>query len=136
MKIIIAEYIENFRCKVYHEFSDSMLLTDASKGSDSKGFTPPELSVISLLTCMATMMGYEAEALKLDISGMKMSVGFDMSNDKPRRIKKINTEFWIPLHVTPHQKELLIKAAKNCPIANSMHPNIEHSMEFYYPEKE
>lgn len=135
MKIISAEYAENFRCKVYHEFSGSVVHTDASKDATSKGFTPPELFAISLVTCMATMMGYEAEALKLDLSGMKMTVAFEMSSDKPRRVTKISTEFWIACDVTEHQKELFTKAAKNCPIKHSMHPDILQSMEFHYAEK-
>jgi putative redox protein len=132
MKLISAEYTGDFRCKVHHEFSNSVVITDASKTTNSKGFTPPELFAISVATCMATMMGFEADALKLDISGMQMSVGFEMSNDKPRRITKISTEFWVPTHVTEHQKDLLIRAAKNCPITYSIHPDIEHSMEFHY----
>jgi putative redox protein len=135
MKIIKAEYAENFRCKVHHEFSNSVLLTDASKDSSSKGFTPPELFAISLVTCMATMMGYEADALKLDISGMKMTVGLEMSSDKPRRITKVSTEFWFPFDPTEHQKELFAKAAKNCPIKHSMHPDIEQTVEYHYPAK-
>lgn len=132
MKVISAEYTDNFRCKVRHEFTGSVVITDASKTSDSTGFTPPELFAISVVTCMATMMGYEADALKLNISGMQMSVGFDMSNDKPRRVTKIHTEFWVPAHVTEHQKDLLVRAAKNCPITYSIHPDIEHTMEFHY----
>lgn len=136
MKAVNAEYTKNYCCKVYHEFSGSTILTDASKGTDSKGFTPPELFAISLVTCMATMMGFEAEALKLDISGMKMAVEFEMSSIKPRRVTKIHSEFWIPSQVNDHQKELFANAAKNCPIKHSIHPDIVQTMEFYYPGEE
>lgn len=136
MKIITGEYTDNFRCKVHHDFSNSSILTDASKDSSSKGFTPPQLFAISLVTCMATMMGYEADALKLDISGMKMTVDFEMSSDKPRRITTISTQFWLPLNLTEHQKELFTKAAKNCPIKHSIHPDIVQSMEFHYSTEE
>ncbi|OAI51002.1 hypothetical protein AYO37_00570 [Opitutia bacterium SCGC AG-212-L18] len=135
MKTIKAEYIENFRCKVHHEASNSEVLTDTKKDATSVGFTPPELFVVSLVTCMATMIGYEAEALKLDVTGMKMAVAFQMSLDKPRRIEKISTEFWIPCSVTAHQKELIEKAAENCPIAHSIHPNTEQSKKFYWEVK-
>lgn len=132
MKTITAEYSENLRCKIKHDISGSVIFTDAHKDGTSIGFTPPELFALSLLTCIATMMGYEAEALKLDLSGMKMEVGFEMANDKPKRIAKIATEFWIPCSVTDHQKELLMKVAHNCPVRFSIHPDIKESIKFHW----
>lgn len=134
MKTIKAEYSGKLRCKAAHEISGEVVITDAHKDDTSKGFTPPELFALSFLTCVATMMGYEAEALKLDISGMKMEVGFDMSKGLPRRIAKVNAELWVPCQADDHQKELLMKVAKNCPIRHSMHPDIEESINFHWQE--
>ncbi len=134
MKTIKAEYNGKLRCKVEHEVSGSSVVTDTNKNNTSTGFTPPELFAISFLTCVGTMMGYEAEALKLDISGMKMEVSFDMSKDLPRRIAKIEAQLWIPCKVGDHHKELLMKVAKNCPIRHSIHPDIDESINFHWLE--
>lgn len=134
MKTIKAEYNGNLQCKVEHELSGKTVITDAHKDNTSSGFTPPELFAISFLTCVGTMMGYEAEALKIDISGMKMEVGFEMSKNMPRRISKIVAELWIPGKIEDHQKELLVRIAKNCPIRHSMHPDIEESIQFHWLE--
>lgn len=132
MKTIKGEYSGNLRCKVEHETTGTVVLTDAHKDNTSSGFTPPELFAISFLTCVATMMGYEAEALKIDVSGMKMEVSFDMSKSMPRRISKIEAVLWVPGKIEEHQKELLMKVAKNCPIRHSMHPDIEESIQFHW----
>lgn len=132
MKVIKAEYSGDLRCKIQHETSGSIVITDAHKDGISMGFTPPELFAISFLTCVATMMGYEADALKLDLSGMQMEVSFEMSKDLPRRIAKIEAALWVPCEVTDHQKELLKRVANNCPIRHSMNRDIQESIKFYW----
>lgn len=132
MKTIKGEYKGKLRCKVEHEVTGTEVLTDANKDNTSSGFTPPELFAVSFLTCVATMLGYEAEALKIDVSGMKMEVSFDMSKSVPRRISKIEAVLWVPGKIEEHQKQLLMKVAKNCPIRHSMHPDIEESIQFHW----
>lgn len=135
MKTIKAEYSGNFRCRAEHQPSRSIVLTDANKDERSVGFTPPELFALSFLTCVATMMGYEAEALKLDISRMAMEVSFEMSKEMPRRIGKIDAVFWVPCKVNDHQKGLLMKVAKNCPVRHSMHPDIQETITLNWQEE-
>lgn len=131
MKTIKAEYNGQLHCKVTHESSGTVIVTDANKESIS-GFSPLELFAISFLTCVSSMMGYEADALKIDITGMKMEVSFEKSKRMPMRISKLHAELWVPGKIEDHQKELLMKVAKNCPIRHSIHPDIEESIEFHW----
>lgn len=135
MKTIKAEYTGNLRCKAEHERSKSIIVTDANKDEKNIGFTPLELFALSFLTCVATIIGYEAEALKLDISGMLMEVSFEMSKDIPKRIAQIDAVLWIPCKVSDHQKELLIRMGKNCPVRHSIHPDIKETINFHWQEE-
>ena len=119
-------YKGNLRCEAQHVQSKSTIETDAPTDNRGKGerFSPTDLLCVSLATCMLTTMGIKAADLNVDIANSKAEVTKHMGSD-PRRIIKV--EVAVSLHGNANEKERLIleRAGNNCPVAKSVHPDIE-----------
>jgi uncharacterized OsmC-like protein len=76
---------------------------------------------------MITVMGIKARTMGFDLNGIKIDVEKIMKPD-PRRVAGINLVFHIPEnlgHAPEKEKEFLKQVAENCPVAKSLHPDIE-----------
>ena len=112
-----------------HLQSSSKLETDAPTDNNGKGerFSPTDLLATSLANCMLTTMGIRAKNLNIDLKGIKVEVEKIMKPD-PRRVAGINLIFYIPENLSGAEekhKEFLKNIAENCPVAKSIHPDIE-----------
>ena len=86
-------YQGNLRCKAEHIQSGTTLLTDAPVDNQGKGesFSPTDLLAIALGTCMATVMGIEANNLKVNLSGTQLHINKVMGIS-PRRVVEIKID--------------------------------------------
>ena len=112
-----------------HLQSSSQLETDAPTDNNGKGqrFSPTDLLATSLANCMLTTMGIRARNMDIDLKGIKIDVEKIMNPD-PRRVAGINLIIHIPSNlekIAETDKEFLKQVAKNCPVAKSIHPDIE-----------
>lgn len=112
-----------------HLKSGSSLETDAPVDNNGKGerFSPTDLLATSLASCMLTIMGMKAESMDVKIDGMKVDVLKTMAAD-PRRVSRIDLAFHIPetlAGIDNKTKTILKKTAFACPVAKSIHPDIE-----------
>ena len=112
-----------------HLQSSSQLETDAPTDNAGKGerFSPTDLLATSLANCMLTTMGIWNRSKEIDLKGIKIDVEKVMKPN-PRRVAGINLFFHIPDHlknIPETEKEYLRGIAENCPVAKSIHPDIE-----------
>lgn len=112
-----------------HLQSGSNVETDAPVDNNGKGerFSPTDLLATSLTACMLTIMGMKAESMEMDMDGMKVDVLKTMASD-PRRVSRIGLTFHIPEKVASvdnKTKTILKNTALACPVAKSIHPDIE-----------
>jgi uncharacterized OsmC-like protein len=112
-----------------HMQSSSQLETDAPTDNNGKGerFSPTDLLATSLANCMLTTMGIRTRNMDIDLKGIKVEVEKIMKSD-PRRVVGINLVFHIPENLgqsSEKDKEFLKQVAENCPVAKSLHPDIE-----------
>lgn len=112
-----------------HLQSSSQLETDAPTDNNGKGerFSPTDLLATSLANCMLTTMGIRTRNMDIDLKGIKVEVEKIMKPD-PRRVAGINLTFHIPeniVHAPEKEKEFLKQVAENCPVAKSLHSDIE-----------
>ena len=115
------------RTQAKHLQSDSVIETDAPTDNQGKGerFSPSDLLATSLGSCMLTIMGIKVRDMNIDLSETKLSVHKFMKAD-PRRVSKIKIDFDFPsLNIDDKQKKVLENAAHTCPVAKSIHPDIE-----------
>ena len=113
----------------------SLSITDAPVDNNGRGeaFSPSDLVCAALGSCMLTIMGIVAERNSINLEGTKMEITKKMVAD-PRRISEIVIEFNMPAGISYSDKEkaLLENAAKTCPVALSLHPDINQNVTFNY----
>jgi putative redox protein len=131
---ISVKYEGDLHCFAIHQPSRAELFTDAPKDNLGKGeaFSPTDLAATSLGVCMLTTMAIVAakQSLNLDLSGTRASVRKHMTATPPRRIQKLEVSMEIPLPETLPSRATLEEAALNCPVALSLHPEIEKAVTF------
>ncbi|MGN6248945.1 MAG: OsmC family protein [Ginsengibacter sp.] len=119
-------YTGNLRCEAVHLQSSSQIETDAPTDNRGKGerFSPTDLLCVSLATCMLTTMGIKAADMNVDISNSKADVTKHMASE-PRRVAKIEVTVSLPKNINEKERLILERTGNNCPVAKSVHPDIE-----------
>ena len=119
-------YKGDLRCESVHIQSNSQIETDAPTDNRGKGerFSPTDLLCVSLATCMLTTMGIKANDMEANIDNAKASVTKYMASD-PRRVAKIEVIVSLPANESDKDKTILERTGNNCPVAKSLHPDVE-----------
>ena len=133
MVTITANYEGTLRCTSTHGPSETSLSTDAPIDNQGLGvsFSPTDLVATALCSCAMTIMGITANRLGVDLVGMTGKAVKGMAAD-PRRIVSVPLEITVPGSLTDDQKRQLEAAARACPVANSIHPDIDQTITFVY----
>ena len=132
---IKGKYEGDLRVQLTHGPSGSVIETDAPIDNQGKGsrFSPTDLVIAALSSCMMTIMGIVARRDGIKLEGATFRGEKHMS-ENPRRIGKIILEFNMPSNLTDEQKKKLEKAAHTCPVHHSLLPEIEKEIKFNYQE--
>jgi len=121
------------RTEAEHLQSGTIIETDAPVDNQGKGerFSPTDLLATSLGNCMLTIMGIKARDMDVTLDGTKVDITKLMKAD-PRRVSGVKVDFHFPktLHLDDKQKTILERAALACPVAKSIHPDIEQDISF------
>ena len=125
-------YTGELRTIATHVYSGTQIFTDAPLDNNGKAqsFSPTDLLVTALASCMITIMGIEANKQNINLVDTKIAVKKTMASD-PRRVSKVELIFEIPKrNLTSEQMKMLEYAAHNCPVAKSIHPEINQVIVF------
>lgn len=127
-------YQGSLRCLAEHGPSRATLITDAPVDNHGKGqsFSPTDLVATALGVCMATVMGIVAQRDGIVIEGATARVEKHMHPQPPRRIGRIVVAFTMPAAIAPADRDKLERAAHSCPVALSIHPDIQQVISFTY----
>jgi uncharacterized OsmC-like protein len=80
---------------------------------------------------MLTVMGIYAERNNISLEGTRAEVTKFMAAD-PRRICKVQVDLHLPPGIPADARKKLETIALNCPVAKSLHPDIEQQVAFHY----
>ena len=131
----IVTYKGALRTEMQHLQSGSVVENDAPVDNHGKGerFSPTDMVATALGSCMLTTAGIKADSMGLDLTGSTVEVTKIMKAD-PRRIGGIKAyvTFAKGLVVDEHQKELLERTARTCPVERSLHPDMELDIQFVW----
>ena len=129
-----VEYLGNLRTTATHLASEKIIITDAPVDNHGKGeaFSPTDLVATALASCLITIMGIKAKNLELDIDGTKAEITKVMGTE-PRRIVEVKINVFFPKSFDEKTQKILEKAGLTCPIANSLHPNLNQRIRFIWP---
>lgn len=135
MTKISTVYTGNLRTEAIHDQSGSKLITDAPLDNHGKGefFSPTDLLATALGSCMLTIMGISAPAYGYNIDGTTVETEKIMGTN-PRRVVEVKITFNFPKgnNYTDQQKRAIEAAARTCPVANSLHPDLVKTIVFNY----
>ncbi len=127
-------YTGGLHTEATHVRSGETIETDAPVDNQGKGeaFSPTDLLATSLGSCMLTTMGIACQTHNIDMDGAKVKVTKIMAAN-PRRVAEVHVEFDMPKNnYTDKQKSILENTAINCPVAKSLHPDINQQVVFNY----
>lgn len=133
---ITTHYEGDLHCSSSHGPSGSTVATDAPVDNNGRGetFSPTDLVATALGSCMATVMGIVAKRKHIALEGMKVEVGKQMSENTPRRIAKLIVSIHMPLPANHPDRKMLESAALSCPVHQSIHPEIEVPIQWYWEQ--
>ena len=129
-------YEGDLHCSATHTPSGNTLVTDAPLDNNGRGqaFSPTDLLATALGSCMATVIGILARRKEIAVEGMAVTVRKFMSDDQPRRVKRLELDLKMPLPASHPDRKLLESAARGCPVHHSIHPDIEVVMNWIWRE--
>lgn len=130
-------YLGDLRTQAEHLQSGNEIITDAPLDNQGKGeaFSPTDLVASAHASCMLTIMGIAARTHSIDIKGTQAEVLKIMAAN-PRRISGLETKIVFPEGATysPKEKAILENAARTCPVAMSLHPDLVQNLTFLWPD--
>lgn len=133
MATIEGKYQGSLRTEATHVKSGNKIITDAPVDNQGKGeaFSPTDLVCAALGSCMITIMGIIADREGIGMEGLSLQTTKHMAAN-PRRISGITLNFsWENKPELSHsQVQKLKNAALTCPVALSLHPDIEQEVTF------
>lgn len=136
MATIETKYSGELRTEAIHVLSGNKIITDAPLDNQGKGaaFSPTDLMSASLGSCMLTIMGIAAREHDINIDGCTCSITKIMAAN-PRRVSEIQIIFNFPdSEYSEKQRLILERAAINCPVAKSLHPDLVQTITFNFKD--
>lgn len=126
-------YNGELRTTATHPRSGSQIETDAPVDNNGKGerFSPTDMVASALGSCMLTIMGIKARDKGWNIEGTEVSIDKIMGTD-PRRITGVKVVISVPATAGLDEtaRKILENAALTCPVAKSLHPDIQQDVTF------
>jgi putative redox protein len=131
---IHIDYEGQLRCRSVHGPSGTEVCSDAPVDNHGRGesFSPTDLVTTAFGSCLATIMGIVAEQNGIDLKGTKIAVKKIMSSDMPRRIVGLPTEIFVPLPADHPRRQEIESKALQCPVHQSLHPDIDRPVTFHW----
>jgi len=131
---IEGRYEGNLRVRATHGPSGHELVTDAPVDNHGKGesFSPTDLVVTAMGTCICTILGILAERHSIDLSAMRFVTTKEMAAHPRRRLGRVVTTLHLPASLDARQRAMLEEAAHTCPVHESLRPEVETVIDFVY----
>jgi len=123
-------------CKLAHGPSGATMTTVPPKdnGGDGSSFSPTDLVGAALASCALSTMALAAQREGLSWGDAHANVEKRMT-PPPRRIGELVLVIDMPREVLPKHRGRLEEAARSCPVARSLHPDVKLPMEFKYQDR-
>lgn len=135
MTKIKISYAGDFKTDCVHEPSGAKIPTDAPRDIDIHGgnaFSPTDLLAASLGSCMLTLMGMTAKKIGVDLHGAVAEVEKEMASAPQRRVGRLIVRIRFSQSLADPVRLQLEKAALNCPVFLSLHPDIKKEVDFVW----
>ena len=121
-------------CKAIHWPALCHVITFAPVDNHGKGayFSPTDLVATALGTCTLTLLGIVADRHGISLEGTTVKVEKHMVAEPVRRIGRLPVDIYMGQPIEDKYKDRLVKAAETCPVKQSVHPDIDLSINFHW----
>lgn len=126
-------YLGDLRTQSTHLASQASIVSDAPIDNNGKGeaFSPTDYVANALASCMLTIMGIKAQELNIDISQSRAEVTKIMQAE-PRKIGEVQVKIFMSISADKKTQTILENVARACPVAKSLHPDIQQNITFIW----
>ena len=126
-------YLGDLRTQSTHLASQASIVSDAPIDNNGKGeaFSPTDYVANALASCMLTIMGIKAKELNIDISQSRAEVTKIMQ-EEPRKIGEVQVRIFMSISADKKTQTILENVARACPVAKSLHPDIQQNITFIW----
>ncbi|HPW88472.1 MAG TPA: OsmC family protein [Kaistella chaponensis] len=126
-------YLGDFKIVSQHEKSGAEIITCAPlrEGGTSELFSPSDIFGISFGQSMLMAVAVLGKHRGIDITGATCELK-KSTHPEPKRIGTIFCIVRIPGKFTDEEKKFIEETALNCPVALSLHPDIQKTVLFDY----
>lgn len=126
---ITITYGENISAKVELPDRSNLIIGAPCCGGNAKATSPKDLFATSYGSCVIMSMGVSAKKSGFDIVGAKIVVRPVWAKDKPL-LAEVNATVVLPSQLTEDKLDTLRKGVHNCPIHNSLRPEVTTTLTF------
>jgi putative redox protein len=104
-----------------------MLTLDAPKDNQGRGesFSPTDLLLTGLASCLLITAGIKAQALGISLEGSRASGEKVMTPEAPRRIARLTVELELRGSDDEVERRDIESAIHSCPVSRSLNPEID-----------
>ena len=134
METASVTYLGELRTEALHTRSGDKVITDAPPDNQGRGeaFSPTDLLSTSLACCMMTLMGIAAREKDIPLNGLSAKVYKHMSAS-PRKVERVEVHMTMDGEgLVARKRTILETAARTCPVARSLHPDLLQDISFTY----
>ncbi len=134
METASVTYLGELRTEALHTRSGDKVITDAPPDNQGRGeaFSPTDLLSTSLACCMMTLMGIAAREKDIPLNGLSAKVYKHMSAS-PRKVERVEVHMTMDGEgLGARERTILETAARTCPVARSLHPDLLQDISFTY----
>ena len=124
-----------FKARLTHGPSGTQIQTEAPKDNGGTGgsFSPTDLVGAALASCAVTTMALAASRENVPW-GLATAKVEKIMTPPPRRIGQLALEITMPRELPASQRARFEQIGRECPVARSLHPDLQVPMTFRYPE--
>jgi putative redox protein len=130
-----AESAPRFQVKLVHGPSGTVINTEAPRDNGGTGgsFSPTDLVGAALASCAMTTMALAAnrEGIPWGPTGARIE---KRMTSAPRQIAELSLQIDMPAGLSAPQRAHLEEVGRKCPVARSIHPEVNLPMVFKYPD--
>jgi len=134
MGTIEITYQDRSCCEAFHAASGQRLKTEVrpvgTPGVET--FSPTDLLAAAFGISLAIRLAEAAESELLDVKGIRIEVTKEMTDGPRRRIGRLSALVQMPIQLTSGMKAAFERAARTCPVKESLCAEIETAVKFVF----
>lgn len=104
---------------------------DAAMGGKGELPSPGDMLAATVASCMLSMVAHTGAHKGFDPAGISIQ---SACGEGTQGIGSLHFDITVPMPTTPQQRRYIQAAVANCPVGNSLHPDIPKEITWHWAE--